>query len=103
MDAIFLLIVKNKEFGTLVVIMFFTIAQYFQNKGQFELHLEKIKNIGDKADKADKKSDKALEIVMRVETSTSKIQETVQEIKDGYSEFIKEKNRNKINAIQEET
>jgi len=59
LEALLLKIIANKEFGTLVIICCFTVAQFYQNKGQFALHLEKIETIKEKSDKAEIKSDGA--------------------------------------------
>jgi hypothetical protein len=82
MDAILALLVKNKEFGTLVVIMFFTIAQYYQNRGRFELQNEKIENVEKRQDKTDLKVEKTGKSVQRMEPQLNDMHKWFQKFMD---------------------
>jgi len=99
MDALVILIVKNKEFGTLVIIACFTIAQYFQNRGQFELHLEKINTIKETSDKADKKSDEAIKAVGDIKPKVDDMHDWFKSLRDDKFKSI----QGVINAEKENT
>ena len=79
-----MLIVKNKEFGTLFIIMLFTIGQYYQNRGQFRLHLEKIDRVDEKATEAKRESKEAIEAIQEMKPK-------VDEMHKGFTDYMDDK------------